>query len=55
MTQGIVYLLARGVLRAMEQPRVTRITDTSMHEERRRGRIDTSSGGRKNTIGLVTI
>jgi len=32
MTQSIVNFLARGVLRAMARPSVTRITDTSMHE-----------------------
>ena len=55
MTQGIVNLLARGVLRAMARPRVTRLSVTSMHEREKGRRPEKSCGGRKNIIGLVTI
>jgi len=48
MTQGIVNLLARDVLRAMARPRVTRITD-SMHARKREeggGQRHLAVGGR---------
>ncbi len=47
MTQRIVYLLARGVLRAMARPRVTRLSDTSIHKRMKwEGQRHLAVGGR---------